>query len=316
MQTFKFGTCEFLFPCWGALAIQMAHEAGFSGMQLSDAGGYLQPHPQNNGYVEYERYGLDLRRKDSFPLLSKRVQEDYLEAANTCGMELISIYLYTLEHQGFIKYSKNTPQGAQCRESIRNGILAAAQIGIPSVTIAVKGLFGTAQNQYALEAMKYAIEVADDHGIRIAASSDLPLNAQLRLIQALDGRLKLAFDTHAPLVYGTGAPADLIQALGKQPIDHFRMRDFHLDAEGFIPDENTSITLLGQGETRFEDTVRAIQGIGYSGWIISGTPYYHPDIQAAGKDYVLLAKQDAYTLQTAFQNNHRQSDTYKIVGEQ
>lgn len=149
--------------------------------------------------------------------------------------------------------------------------------------------------------MKYAIKVADDRGIRIAASSDLPLNAQFQLIQALGGRLKLAFDTHAPLVYGTGAPADLIQALGKQPIEHFRMRDFHLDAKGFIPDENTSIALLGRGEIHFRDTVRAIQGIGSSGWIISKSFYYRPNLTIDGEDPVSLAGKDLETLKGLFE---------------
>ena len=39
MSRIQFGVCEFSFPCWGPLALQMAHEAGFTGMQLADAGG-------------------------------------------------------------------------------------------------------------------------------------------------------------------------------------------------------------------------------------------------------------------------------------
>lgn len=299
MERFKFGTCEFSFPCWGALAMKMAHEAGFTGMQLSDAGGYLQPHPQNNGYVEYERYGLDLRRKDAFPLTSRCVQEDYLEAASTYQMELVSIYLYTLEHQGFLKYSRKTPQGEQCLESIRNGVLAAAQMGIPSVTIAAKGMFGAAQNQYAFEMLQYAAEIAEDYGVRIAVSTDLPPSAQLRLTDAIAGKLALAFDTVAPLVYGTGAPAQLIRELGGNRIDHFRMRDCHLDSEGF-PDPS-AVALLGRGETHFAEAARTIRHIGYSGWIISDTPYYHPKLHCAGEDYVSLAKKEALALCAAFQ---------------
>ena len=49
MKAYRFGACEHTFPCWGALAVQMAHEAGFEGLQLADAGGYLQPHPGNSG---------------------------------------------------------------------------------------------------------------------------------------------------------------------------------------------------------------------------------------------------------------------------
>lgn len=32
MRKFKFAAREFCFPCWGALAIQMASEAGFAGL--------------------------------------------------------------------------------------------------------------------------------------------------------------------------------------------------------------------------------------------------------------------------------------------
>ena len=57
MSRVKFGVCEFSFPCWGPLALQMAHEAGFTGMQLADAGGSANAYPLNN----------------------KRVQDSYLE---------------------------------------------------------------------------------------------------------------------------------------------------------------------------------------------------------------------------------------------
>ena len=68
----RFGTMEQSFPVWGRFAVEMAGEAGFQGIQITDGGGYLQPHPLNNGFVEYERFGLDLRRKDSFPLTDRR----------------------------------------------------------------------------------------------------------------------------------------------------------------------------------------------------------------------------------------------------
>ena len=78
---------------------------------ITDGGGYLQPHPLNPGFVEYERFGLDLRRKDSFPLTDRTVQTYYLEAAEACQIQLTGIYLYLLGHQGFIKFADRTPQG-------------------------------------------------------------------------------------------------------------------------------------------------------------------------------------------------------------
>ena len=264
MKAYRFGACEHTFPCWGALAVQMAHEAGFEGLQLADAGGYLQPHPGNSGYVEYERYGLDLRRK------------------------------------GFIKYSKNTPQGGQCLESIRSGVAAAEQMGITSITIAVKGTFGTAQNQYALENLRYAVEQGECHGIRIAVSTDLAPDAVRLLLDTFDGKVKLAMDTYTPLICTSDIPADLIRSFGAEPVDHFRVRDFPPDKEGFPATEEAS--LLGQGIARFAEAAQAVQDTGYTGWIFSDTPYYHPKLQAPGEDYVSLAHRDVHALQTAFQS--------------
>lgn len=301
MNQIQFGVCEYAFPCWGASAMKMASAAGFDGMQIADAGGYLQPHPGNNGYVEYERYGLDLRRKDSFPLSFPEVQAHYLEAAAQYGVQLTSIYLYTLEHQGFIKFSKDTPQGEQCRESLRQGILAASQMGIPSVTVAAKGTFGIAQNDYAFSALQYAAEIAREQGIQLVVATDLAPALQLRLVDALG--VQLSLDTFAPLVYGNGESVSFLQEAGLERIDHIRVRDSLLDQEGF-PSFEAGISLLGAGRTSFQKTVQAIKDLGYQGWIISDTPYYHPELQAQGEDYISAAQKDVQTLRTVFFGSH------------
>ena len=100
MGKIKFAASEYCFPIWGSLAMEMAKEAGFDGMEITDGGGYLQPHPLNNRYVEYERLGLDLRREDSFPMTDEYVQNDYMEAAAKCGIELIGLKLHLLETGG------------------------------------------------------------------------------------------------------------------------------------------------------------------------------------------------------------------------
>ncbi len=119
MKEFKFASCEYCFPVWGSLAVEMAAEAGFDGIEITDGGGYLQPHPDNNGFVEYERLGLDLSRQDNFPLTDPFIQDDYMEAAAKHGIKLMGIYLYLLENQGFIKNSDDSKQGQHCRETIK-----------------------------------------------------------------------------------------------------------------------------------------------------------------------------------------------------
>ena len=83
--------------------MKMAREAGFDGIQITDGGGYLQPHPLNPGFVEYERFGLDLRRKDSFPLTDRTVQTYYLEAAEAYRREA-EIYKEKAEENIRYKY--------------------------------------------------------------------------------------------------------------------------------------------------------------------------------------------------------------------
>lgn len=51
MKRFQFAACEWAFPCWGDLAVKMAHEAGFTGVQLGDGGGSMQGFPLRNKRV-------------------------------------------------------------------------------------------------------------------------------------------------------------------------------------------------------------------------------------------------------------------------
>lgn len=90
MARFKFGAVEWAFPCWGELAIKMASEAGFSGMQLGDGGGSLQ----------------------GYPLRNKRVQEYYLNAGAKYNIEFPHIHLYTLGTRG-ISEAASIPRKAK-----------------------------------------------------------------------------------------------------------------------------------------------------------------------------------------------------------
>ena len=243
MSKVKFGVCEFSFPCWGPSAIRMAHEAGFEGMQLADAGGSPK----------------------SYPLTNKWIQDDYLEASAKYGITLQSIHLYTLVRQGFIRSSLNT-----------------------------------AQHHHVYEMYKYAVQVAEEFGVEIAMETDITLEKHFEFLDKFDGKLKLCFDTHNPVMYGTGYPPDMIRALGKERINHFHMKESRADAEGFITKETAPIVLLGEGTTYFEESVQAIKDIGYEGWIISETFYERPDFNKDGEDYVSSARKDVEKLKTAF----------------
>ena len=113
MARFQFAACEWSFPCWGSLAVKMAHEAGFDGLQLGDAGGSMQ----------------------AYALRNKRVQEHYLNAGAKYGIVFPQIHLYTLGHQCYYRSRLDSLEGQECLESIRQGVIAASEMGVPSVII-------------------------------------------------------------------------------------------------------------------------------------------------------------------------------------
>ncbi len=41
------------------------------------------------------------------------------------------------------------------------------------------------------------------------------LEEHITFLDALDGKLKLCFDTHNPVMYGTGYPPDMIEGWGR-----------------------------------------------------------------------------------------------------
>lgn len=278
MSKIKFGVCEFCFPFWGPQAIQMASEAGFSGMQLADGGGALY----------------------SFPMNNKWIQDSYLENAAKYGIVLQSMHLYTLARQELIKCSPNSPEGEECKKSIKMGIIAASQMGIPAVMIEGMRMYGAAQKQHVFDMYEYAVDVADGYGVQITMETDMSLEDHFRYTDAFGGRLKLCFDAHNPVMYGTGYPPDMIRALGRDRIYHFHIKDAVPDEEGFITKATSPIVLLGEGGTYFKESVQAIKDIGFEGWLMSETFYTRPNLNENGPDYIALAAKDVQTLKDAF----------------
>lgn len=300
MGKIKFATSEYCFPIWGSLAMKMAKEAGFGGMEITDGGGYLQPHPLNNGYVEYERLGLDLRREDSFPLTDEYVQNDYMEAAEKYNIDLTGLKLHLLETQGFIKAPRETPAGRECLETIDKGIAAAKAMHIPAVTLSARGLFGVFQQEYAYEKLVYAAEAGAENGIKVYVSTDIAAEKQIAAMDSLGRRVKLDFHTIDPEICDTGNPSAMIRKIGRVRIGQFRIKDLTADREGFLTKETAGNALLGLGDSQFKECTEAIKEIGFEGWILSDTAYYSSDLNPVGGDYETLLAKDFETLKTVF----------------
>lgn len=277
MSRFKFAACEWAFPCWGELSVKMAHEAGFCGMQLGDGGGSL------HGY----------------PLRDRRVQEYYLNAGAKYGIAFPQIHLYTLGHQGYFRNRPDSAEGQICLESIRQGILAASEMDVPTVVIDGMRMNNAAKKHHVFEVAKYAVSLGEEYGINIAMETDMELEDHISFLDAFDGKLKLCFDTHNPCMYGTGHPPEMIRLLGKERIDHFHVKDNGGNEDGYVNVESPLVP-FGTGVTFFEEAARAVKDIGFAGWVVSENMYYHPSMMEGAAGYIEAAERDVRALKAAY----------------
>lgn len=301
MTKYKFGACEYNFPIWGAFAMEMAHEAGYDGIEITDGGGYLQPHPMNKGiFVECERFTPGLIRLDGYPLTDKIVQDEYMNAKAKTGIEITGIYLYFLNHQGFVNHDNETVQGKEALETIKNAVIAASQMDIPLVTIPTKGMFGVAKNLYAFQKLEYAVKIADEYGIKIANSFDTSIKRELEIMEKLNGKLLADFNTSDPIIFARENPVDMVHELGGSRIAQIKIRDLKKDREGFITQETSEVAAIGNGDTDWKACLAAADKAGFEGYVISDTPFNSSSLNVLGENYSSLAKKDLETLKKAF----------------
>ena len=301
MSNYKFGACEWNYPMWGSLALEMAHDQGYDGIEITDGGGYLQPHPMNKGYfVEVERLKPNKMRLDAVPLLHPIIQEDYLDAQAKTGIKITGIYLYFLNDQGFVSADNDSLTGKDCLETIKNAVIAAHQMGIPQVSVPTKGMFGTAKLRNAYEKLKYAVEVGEEYGVKIINSFDTSLERELEVLDMLDGKLKVDLNTLDPEIYNREPVTEIIKAVGAQRIGQVKIKDLVPDREGFLTKATGGDCLIGQGGSAWKDAVGALKEVGYEGWVFTDSPFNSYYLNVNGETYDSLAKRDLETLKEAF----------------
>lgn len=276
MQQYHIGICEFSFPCWGPIAINMARAAGFDGIQLADAGGL----------------------EAGFPFSHAFVRSAYLEAADRAGIALQAMHLHGLFHSHLIDHAPDTQKGSDARKSIRIGIEACAAMQIPTVMITVTEVRSAEQYDNVCGALQYAAALCRDSGVQLSVETDLSPVQWQALRDRIGPGPKLCFDTMNPKVYGLGEPASLIEQYGFETIDHFHVKDCCANARGYFTKYTTPICPIGQGGTGFADSARVIRSHAYRGWIISETFYFFPEF--GGQDPIALAAADAKTLRSVF----------------
>lgn len=269
-----FGICEWSLPVSGPLAICMAKEAGYDGIQLGEAGG----------------------RKMGYPLNNRRVQERYREAAKQNDIEIHSLNLGALLAEGTMAYGKGTEKGDAARESLSKGFEVCERLDIRTIVITVDPKTEEAVENVVAN-LKYAGELAGRGGVEIALESAQPLPEIRRILNRLDGGIKICMDLLNPLRFGTGSPQEQIRDFGKEKISHFHMKD---SLRRLFQPGQRGCVLLGQGDAGYQESVEIIKEMAYEGWMITENYYYLPPMNSGVDDFIELAAKDLETMKKTF----------------
>lgn len=269
-----FGICEWSFPVSGPLAMQLAREAGYEGIQLGEAGG----------------------RNMAYPLNHRRVQEIYLETARHLDLKLHSLNLGALLAEGTIAYAAGTIQGDAARKSLEKGMLACRNMNIHTAVITVEPKDDEILGNIAGH-LDFAYKLAQDADVEIAIESAQPLERIEKLLDSVHPEVKVCMDLLNPLRFGTGIPQEQIRAFGAEKISHFHMKDsikelFQLGQRG--------CSLLGRGDAGIAQSVDIIKELGFEGWMITENYYYLPPMNGGEDDFVALAMKDLETMKQYF----------------
>ena len=271
---YHFGICEWSFPVFGPLAMQLAREAGYEGMQLGEAGG------RNMGY----------------PLNHRSVQKIYMETAAHLGLTLHSLNLGALLGEGNLNYAPGTMRGDFARKSLWKGFEVCRNLDIHTIVITVEPSTEEILDNIVSH-LDFASKLAKESNVEIAVESAQPIGNILKLLNRVDDEIRICMDLLNPLRFGTGIPQEQIRAFGKSKISHFHMKD---SEKSLFQMGQRGCTLLGQGDAGIHESVNIIKELGCDGWFITENYYYLPPMNQKTDDFVALAMKDLDTMKRLF----------------
>ncbi len=282
----RIAVCEFSFPCLGPAAIALASKAGFDGIQLIDAYEIAQ----------------------GAPLLNPVVRDAYMKAADENHIAFQGLHLYSLCHADILGSRMDSANADVIRRSLENAVKTCRLMNIPVIMMNFNGHHllhrpCTEQWDNAAQALKYGYDLCQENGIQMTIETLHTPEQFFALREKVGENLKICFDTLIPRVHDTGIPADLIRGYGIDSIDHFHVHDCLPDERGYFAVHLLKSALIGEGQSGFAQCAKVINDSGYTGWFVSETCYYNPQLfkDASGAmDYAALAAKDVKTLRDHF----------------
>ncbi len=219
----------------------------------------------------------DLRLDDD------RVRDAYRRASDETGVEIVAIAGGELNALG-ITSPPGSANAIRCRDSIRIAIDAAAELGVPVVFLP-SFRAGEIHDDADLLRTADVLAEADDYvasrPLTVATENMLDAAGNLRLLDKADRTgLGILLDTQNPFLWGHPV-ADMVDALWPRLVDQVHVKDGRGGVMG-----NSA---LGDGESDFVGTARALRRHGFAGTAISENDYHGEREALAARDIATVA---------------------------
>jgi sugar phosphate isomerase/epimerase len=190
--------------------------------------------------------------------------------------------------------SKNEEESRIVRAGIGKAIEACVAMSIPMLLIPnfVKSdIIGKQQFDEAVEAFKWACDVAGRHKITVALENTLSTTETLEMIKQVSRpNLKVYFDTQNYYLHkGYNSPKMLDELMEHVCQIHVK------DGKG----KDLSGALLGQGDTNFYGCIDVAKKHGYTRWIVSENYYDRKPLSERNPDTAALIREDLRILEDA-----------------
>jgi sugar phosphate isomerase/epimerase len=265
----KFGICEWSLPLTGPDNCKIVSEVGLDGLSL-DAGTY----------------------ELNYPLSNRRIQDNYLSSKERWNIEFPSIAINDLCNFNLCA-DKESQDRKVAMLAVKKSLDSAHYMGIPVIFIPsflASDIKDEKDFMATVGFIKEACEYAKGSGVTVCSENILTAEENQRILDLVgENNCRIYFDTQNPHSFHGYNPAGMIRKLGKLIVES-HVKDG--------PKGQMSASLLGQGESSFEESIKAFADIGYSGWLVLENYYFRNPLSLQSSDPFDLMEKDARYLKS------------------
>lgn len=236
--------------------------------------------------------GIELTLGDAeecFPLANEYVLEGYREARAETGVEFPSLAINTSDFYPMI--APRSDGGRKTVEyALRLGVDCAHSLGIPLIhapSFNASDINGEDDLKNTVDCLQALCDYAADKGVVVSTENCLDTKTQLRELEMVNrDNFKVYFDTQNYYLMRGYDQAALIPPIAEH------IAETHVkDGAGQV-----SNRLLGKGESKVFESLCALYGEGYGGWLVLENYYGKRPLCDFGGNFLDLLREDMRTL--------------------